>query len=206
MRNDTRKEILGVAKKLFNERGYNNVSTRDIANVLDISKGNLTYYFKKKEDIIEALLTEAPNTRVKNAPRTLEELNFFFEDMQKIVQENAFYFWHYTQFAEISSTIQNMQFETLNENQDLLEKTMLLLKEAGLVKEEQYVGEYKRLIDTLLLSCIYWVQFGLLKKTAEDNFLIQAWSIMYPFLSAAGIEALNDIVSPEWFSKKQNNH
>ena len=48
MKGNTRQEILSAAKKLFNERGYNAVSVQDIAGALGISKGNLTYYFKKK--------------------------------------------------------------------------------------------------------------------------------------------------------------
>ena len=58
MRRNTRQNILDAARKLFNEYGYNSVSLRDIANDAGISKGNLTYHFSKKEEIMEALISE----------------------------------------------------------------------------------------------------------------------------------------------------
>lgn len=49
----TRKEqILQISLKLFNEKGCLNTSTRHIADELNISVGNLYYYFKNKEEIV----------------------------------------------------------------------------------------------------------------------------------------------------------
>lgn len=49
----TRKEqILQTSLKLFNEKGCLNTSTRHIADELNISVGNLYYYFKNKEEIV----------------------------------------------------------------------------------------------------------------------------------------------------------
>ena len=49
MKRDTRQDILNTAQALFREKGYNAVSVGEIATALGISKGNLTYYFKRKE-------------------------------------------------------------------------------------------------------------------------------------------------------------
>ncbi|UWD49400.1 TetR/AcrR family transcriptional regulator [Clostridioides difficile] len=56
MANKTKKDIILTACNLFNIHGYNSISMRDIANELGISVGNLTYYFKKKEDLIEEVV------------------------------------------------------------------------------------------------------------------------------------------------------
>jgi len=42
----------------LNEKGISTVSQRTIAEHLKISPGNLTYHFKKRSDIIEALYFE----------------------------------------------------------------------------------------------------------------------------------------------------
>lgn len=50
-----KEEILETAAKLFNEKGCMNTSTRHIADDLNISVGNLYYYYKNKEEIIIAI-------------------------------------------------------------------------------------------------------------------------------------------------------
>lgn len=53
-----RADILETALKLFNEKGIDGVTTRDIAKKIKISLGNLTYYFPAKSDIVNALVEE----------------------------------------------------------------------------------------------------------------------------------------------------
>jgi AcrR family transcriptional regulator len=55
---DRREKILDTALLLFNEKGIDGVTTRDIAKVLKISQGNLTYYFPAKSDLVFALTQE----------------------------------------------------------------------------------------------------------------------------------------------------
>ena len=81
MKRDTRRAILDMAKTLFSQQGYNAVSIGEIAGALGISKGNVTYHFKRKEDIMEALLAEAKPTFFQEPPRTMEELDAFLEEM-----------------------------------------------------------------------------------------------------------------------------
>lgn len=54
----TRDRILKTALALFNDEGEAQVSTVEIAGVLEISPGNLYYHFKGKEAIIEALFED----------------------------------------------------------------------------------------------------------------------------------------------------
>jgi len=55
---NTKEKILSKALELFNEKGYNNITTRHIAAELAISAGNLHYHFKHSEDIIKILFDE----------------------------------------------------------------------------------------------------------------------------------------------------
>lgn len=54
----TKQRILEVSLLLFNQHGVANVSQRRITETLSMSPGNLTYHFRRKEDIIEALYFE----------------------------------------------------------------------------------------------------------------------------------------------------
>ena len=48
--------ILQAADHLFHVRGYNQTSFSDISDETGIPKGNFYYYFKTKEDILEAVV------------------------------------------------------------------------------------------------------------------------------------------------------
>ena len=48
--------ILQVAEKLFAERGYQNVSTEEIAKTAGVSKGLVHYHFSSKEELLEKIL------------------------------------------------------------------------------------------------------------------------------------------------------
>ena len=55
--NETKLGIVRVATGMFLERGYSNTSVRAIANDLNISSGNVTFYFPSKEHLL-AVMTE----------------------------------------------------------------------------------------------------------------------------------------------------
>ena len=111
MKRDTRQDILNTAQALFREKGYNAVSVGEIAAALGISKGNLTYYFKRKEEIVEALLESANPTFPQDPPQTLVQLDACLRDMEQARENNAFYFRSHTQLGQLSEKIRAKQRE-----------------------------------------------------------------------------------------------
>ena len=51
-----RREIVEAANRLFYHRGYNQTSFTDIAEAAGILRGNFYYYFKRKDDILGAVI------------------------------------------------------------------------------------------------------------------------------------------------------
>ncbi|HMF88045.1 MAG TPA: helix-turn-helix domain-containing protein [Gemmatimonadaceae bacterium] len=59
VRATARARILGAAKKLFSERGYDKTTMQDIVREARTSIGNAYFYFSNKEALLESLLEES---------------------------------------------------------------------------------------------------------------------------------------------------
>ncbi len=53
---DNRQRIITAADNLFYKYGYNQTSFQDISEATNIPRGNFYYYFKTKDDILEAVV------------------------------------------------------------------------------------------------------------------------------------------------------
>lgn len=61
----TRDHIVEAADRLFYQRGYEYTSFSDIADAVQISRGNFYYHFKSKDEILNAVIAvRLANTRV----------------------------------------------------------------------------------------------------------------------------------------------
>jgi len=58
MRPNTRLQIIQLAAKLFIEDGYSHTTAKRIAGELDLSPGNITFYFPAKEHMLAVLVDE----------------------------------------------------------------------------------------------------------------------------------------------------
>ena len=57
-RENTRLDIMKLATKLYIEEGFNNTSFSKIAKILDLSTGNITFYFPSKDHLLAVLVDE----------------------------------------------------------------------------------------------------------------------------------------------------
>ena len=92
MKENIKEKILLVSRELFNTYGYHEVTMRMIADKCNIGVGNLTYHYKKKIDIIYALLKEGEPTLSTSNTKTIEELYHFISEMVDGVRKNHFFF------------------------------------------------------------------------------------------------------------------
>lgn len=57
-RHNTRLQIIQLAARLFIEEGYSKTSAKKIASILDLSPGNITFYFPTKDHMLAVLVDE----------------------------------------------------------------------------------------------------------------------------------------------------
>lgn len=73
--NERRKEILDSAGELFSTKGYDKCTVNDILDSIGIAKGTFYYYFKSKEEVLDAIIdrvTEIVVARAEDAASNSE--------------------------------------------------------------------------------------------------------------------------------------
>ncbi len=56
---ERRREIIETASRLFVQKGYDKCSVNDILTAIGIAKGTFYYYFKSKEEVLDAVVGQA---------------------------------------------------------------------------------------------------------------------------------------------------
>jgi AcrR family transcriptional regulator len=200
--------ILKVALRLFNEKGFDLVTTRDIAKELKISLGNLTYYFPSKMDIVLALAQEltmsvelalAPNSKKK----TKNTLSDYFSQIETIFTTQFKYqFIVQKRYGEIISAFPEVQnfvqdfLKTRFDSWEQLNKQLIKEKFAkSSLVEDSNAHSY-----ILNILALYWQQeFLIYSPNLTDKQKVQkALSIYFhaykPYFTKKGLDVINPLL------------
>lgn len=86
-RKSRRGEILQSFTEMVAERGYDEVSIRDVAEALGISKGTILHHFRSKESLLEELHGDYMRRRLAEAHELLADRDDPVEQLQLIVYQ-----------------------------------------------------------------------------------------------------------------------
>lgn len=188
MRPSLREDIIQTANRLFNERGYGNVSLRDISGTLGISVGNLNYYFAKKKDILQAIMgRNFLLTAAQEEITTLAQLHNFMGRMLNSLSAHAFYFRDPSIYALNSAGEENVTglFRMFT---GALEK----LRDRGLFQNTLTPERLEALTKVLMLSHLAWIQpspqFNAVQSMTREEFLTAHWMLLDPYFTEKGRE------------------
>jgi AcrR family transcriptional regulator len=199
----TRDRILVTSLELFNEEGEAHTTTIDIANVLDISPGNLYYHFKGKDDIIAELFQqfEIALSGTLNAPleqplstdqRNVED-NWYY--LYVVMEEMYHYRFFYQNLDDILLRYDDIRrrFRRLVQ----LKKTTLqsicdtLIRQSVLRLDQ---GQLTALVENLTLVLTFWFSWNDLlhgpraPRVIIHQGVLQMMTMIAPYL---GDEQLN---------------
>lgn len=86
-------EILGVAARLFREKGYRATTMEDIARELRVTKPALYYYIDTKHDLLYAICGAAIERLMEGARKIMEEEGTVDEKLHRLIT------WHVSMFS-----------------------------------------------------------------------------------------------------------
>lgn len=192
---NTKEKILFKALELFNERGYNTITTRHIAAELNISGGNLHYHFKHSEDIIKILFSELVlkmdgllDRMKKTENNTLEDLYQFTYSTCEIFYSYRFIF---VSFVDILKNIP--EIETKYEAINFSRKEEFQLIFSGLQKNNIFQKDIPQFVIDCLTEQIFiigdnWLTHNRLvlkleQKQAILHYTLLQMNLFYPLLT-----------------------
>lgn len=187
MKRELKAEILETAARLFDEAGWDAVSMRRIADTLGISVGNLTYHYKRKEELLEAVMQlRHEQCRKLPPPRTIRELDGFFRailDRQSRGLSRAC-----CQGGGDEIAARRLHLQAIRHIGELLGNALDALEQGGLLRP----APARPAIEQALLGMLLMGRPEELLKDAPDPEGTRRclWQLLSLLLTAQGIEAL----------------
>ncbi|MDM1556775.1 TetR/AcrR family transcriptional regulator [Chryseobacterium indologenes] len=191
----TKDKILAKALELFNEKGYNNITTRHIAAELSISPGNLHYHFKHSEDIIKILFAELTMKMDELLNKMKTKENKTLEDLYILTSSTCEIFYHYRFiFVNLVDVLKKLpEVEAMYERINFSRREEFQLIFSGLQKNKIFKKDIPGFIINSLTEQIFiiadnWLTHNRLisklnKKAAIKSYTLLLMNLFYPFLS-----------------------
>lgn len=195
--NKTKDKILKSTRELLNKRGLSGVSQRTIAEHLNISPGNLTYHFKKRNDIIESLyfeLVEKMDTAVANISVSENLLEGLYE-MTRVTMEQfyeyRFLFLDFIQIMRENQSIKMHYMQLLKLREEQFIGLLQMLVKCGSMRKEEFSNEHLFLLKRMMIVGDFWLASAELNEHKIDKNQIKEYLEMsclaiYPYLTDVG--------------------
>lgn len=201
----TKQKIIKTATKIFNEKGYSAVNLKELAQVIGISRGNLTYHFKNKKELLEAIVKEMWEKLVKEKEKTLQVPSF--ENMHNQTRLYHAFQKEYA-FVFLDTHVQNHpivkdQFKAMIEQTiEDFHKMIAMGIQIGTVKEEAISGTYRSLALSVWMVSFYWLsQQTTREKTDEADAEKVIWGLILPHLTEKGVTGFKKFFGEAYYEK-----
>lgn len=197
----TKERILSVAVELFNEKGFVNVTMRNIADEVDMSLGNLTYHFKRKEDLmlaIHAQIIEERNALMESVQMipSIANIHNQLVPLLKLYERFKFFHQDLMEVMRAYPEIARMQQEHINNQITYIKAIIDYSVGSGNMKPESISGQYQQLAETVWLLLTFWLTQREIRNQ-EGNYYNQArgamWNLVVPILTEKGLANFNKI-------------
>ena len=180
----TNEKIRNQALILFHDKGVDQVSSLEISQALKISYGNLTYHYKKKDDIVLALYSQMQqelNTAINRLVQCIFEETFYL----KLVNEIFEIIWDY-RFIYLNINSLTNQFEFIAESEKsysatrikILNRAKKYLIQEGYLKPEAN-NNYESLIQNLNMILYGWINDAKLFYEGDEAKKIEVYVSLF---------------------------
>lgn len=205
MKKTTKQRISNAAVKLFNKNGFAAVTLFEIAGELGMTRGNLTYHFKDKDQLLKAISDEMWNKMLieRNKSRQLPSFQNLHNEVQlyyRFQKEYAFIFLdnHVLNHPIIKAKFREMTEQTIRDN----EAAIAFAISTGNLKSEPFPGIYHNIAFTTWMLTFFWLAQQIIRgeKTKKDGEAM-IWSLLLPHFTEKGLAAFKAFFGDDYLEK-----
>jgi len=182
-----------AALTLFNDKGTSKVSTNTIAEYCDISKGNLHYHFRNKQEIIKAIYldiaAEIESDWNDDAERpTISHMAAMHARQLELIWRYRFFYREMSALAKADPELGTAIATSREKRIDVLIRFFEALIESGVLKKTRSKESLRYLIVMTWIFTDNWLNFMELQGAQEPEELAQLGydmiiEILYPYLT-----------------------
>ena len=208
MKTTTRQRILDKAVELFNNNGFASVTLFEIAGALDMTRGNLTYHYKDKDALLQAISDEfwSKFEKEKSQSTMLPSFGKMHHDVQLFYRYQRQYSFIFMDDHVLRSPVIRQKFKEVTEQSiKEMEATIAFAIAAGNMHPEPYEGIYHNLAVSTWMLSFYWLNQQMIlgdetDLTSEEGEK-KIWSLLLPHLTERGMEAFRKYFGQDYLKK-----
>lgn len=167
----TKEKILSKALELFNDNGYNVITTRHIAKELNMSPGNLHYHFKHSREIVVALLMDLLNKSEELMNHFKNDDHITISKLHKYLQSVLELFYEFKFFSISLVDILREVPELRNNFLEVYQKREMQFEEV--IKTFQKIGIFNVMLPDKLVESVIAQVFVIADSNITYNRIIK---------------------------------
>lgn len=193
----TREQIKRKATDLFNQKGFKNVTLREVAKVLGKSYGNITYHYKTKDHLILDLYEDmiAETTEIMTSFTSQNLFHGILDAPKKTFKISMKYLFFYVDYVEIRRNYKAIYLKVEESNAFRKENFMKVLEQLQvqkIIREELTQNDLNYLMDlsgamrTFFFLNLHPENFA--DPELETRYIEYVNNLVLPYLTVKGVE------------------
>ena len=191
---NTKEKIINEAIRVYNREGVRTVTTRQIAQEMGISAGNLHYHFKHTEDIIfhvfQLLQAEYDKMILLPADPTLpflQLLNGFVDVSYALIDKYRFIFENFVEICSWIPEIAESYRGLVARREEQLMSLFMCYADAGMFRRDIPLSNLKSFVRQLFIVSDFWSSsYAVLGRPQGidplDDYRQTIYTAFYPYL------------------------
>jgi AcrR family transcriptional regulator len=199
MAQNTRQKIVDTALTLFNLKGADQVSIRDVASKAGISHGNLCYYFPNIENLVENLYLQLAAEqdelfiRMTAKDVSLQTLKASSKESLTLLYKYRFLMLDFVAVMRKSKQVRAHYRHLFKLRKDQFRNVFAWMIAEGYLRPEMYPGHYEKVIEQMFIVGDFWMASSEILYDGKEKDKIAHYAdiidhVLFPYLTPKAMQ------------------